>query len=224
MNTQIALNTQITIEQLKAKATFLGARLTISDNSTCIGCTMPLTKSQEKDGLPYGDFVATPNYNTRQTNITLVMNFMNEWSEKCELRSQIKKKEVEEYVRQKLATDDLWAKKALLLIYSKQTTHEQAAGRTEVNNSVGFSGHDSEYLTSLAKQLEKHLQLIKCECPNLTENEQLKKAWLSQRQMVVLKQSIKKYWRQVINASDEIKLLRATKIARNVQQMALQLE
>jgi len=214
---------QVTIEQLKTKAAFLGARLTISDNSTCINVVMPMTKTQEKEGQGHGDLICTPCTNTHQSNINLVMDFMNEWAEKCELRSQIKKKEVEEFVRQKLGTDDLWAKKALLLIYSHQTASEQSVGHTVVNNSVGFSGHDSEYLTSLAKQLRKHLENVKAECPDLTETEQLKKAWMSQKQMTALKKAIKKYWRQVIDASDEIKLLRGVKAVRNAHQMTLNL-
>lgn len=214
---------QVTIEQLKTKATFLGARLTISENSTCINVVMPLIKSQEKNGQTHGDLIATPNYNTRQSNIDLVMDFMNEWAERCELKSLIKKKEVEEYVRYKLGSDDLWAKKALLLIFSRQTASEQNMGHTVINNSVGFTGHDSEYLTSLAKQLNQHLENVKRECPELTEIEQLKKAWMSQKQMTALKKTIKKYWRQVIDASDEIKLLRAVKAARNAQQMTLNL-
>ena len=214
---------QITIEQLKAKAALYGARLTVSDNSSCISVVMPLTKTQEKDGQSHGDLIATPNYNTRQSNINLVMDFMNEWAERCELKNEIKKKEVEEYVRNKLGSDDLWAKKALLLIFSRQTVSEQNVGHTVINNSVGFTGHDSEYLTSLAKQLNEHLENVKRECPDLTEIEQLKKAWMSPRQMISLKKSIKKYWRQVIDASDEMKLLRAVKAARNAQQMTLNL-
>lgn len=215
---------QVTIDQLKSKAAFLGARLTISTDSSCINVVMPLTKAQEKEGQPHGDLICTPATNVRQSNITLVMDFMNEWAEKCELRNLIKKKEVEEFVRQKLGTDDLWAKKALLLIFSRQTASEQNVGHTVINNSVGFTGHDSEYLTSLAKQLQRHLETVKSECPDITETEQLKKAWMSQKQMAALKKSIKKYWRQVIDASDEIKLLRATKAARNAQQITMRFE
>lgn len=217
------MNTQYTMQQLKTNAAFLGAQLVIAQESSCINAIMPLTRHQEKSGQTIGDFVATPNYNTQQENINLVMKFMNEWAERCQLKNDVKKKEVEEYVRNKLGTDDVWAKKALLLIFSKQTVSEQNVGHTVINNSVGFTGHDSEYLTSLAKQLTIRLESVKNEYPNLTEIEQIKKAWMSHRQMASLKKTIKKYWRQVIDASDEMKLLRAVKAARNVQQMTLNL-
>jgi len=61
------------------------------------------------------------------------------------LKNDVKKKEIEEFVRTKLGTDDLWAKKSLLLIYSLQTADEKSSGHTINNNSVGFTGCDSEY-------------------------------------------------------------------------------
>jgi hypothetical protein len=214
----------ITKEQIESKAKVLGAFLSFSDNSSCVNVIMPLTKQQEKEGLSHGDLIATPNYNTLQQNFDLVYNFMVEWQQKWELKNDVKKKEIEEFVRTKLGTDDLWAKKALLLIYGLQTADEQSSGHTINNNSVGFTGCDSEYLSSLARQLREHANEVKRQNSELTEIEVLKKAWLSKKQMCVLKKTMKKYWKQVVVASDEMKLLKAVKAARSVQQMILTIE
>jgi hypothetical protein len=123
-----------------------------------------------------------------------------------------------------LATDDLWAKKALLLIYSRQTSDEQSSGHTIINNSVGFTGCDSEYLSSLANQLQQHINTVKHQNPELSDIEVLKRAWLSKKQLTVLKKTMTKYWKQVVGASDEVKLLKAVKAARDAQQMTLTLE
>lgn len=212
-----------TIDQLKNKAGLLGARLMMDNGSTCINVIMPLTKSQEKDGQPHSDLIALPCTSTLQQNIDTAFEFMSTWEEKWSLKNDVKKKEIEDFLRTKLGSDDLWAKKALLLIYGYQTSSEQACGHTTVNNSVGFTGHDSEYLSSLARQLKEHLESVKKSNPGIPECEAVKKAWLSKKQLAALKKTIKKYWRQVADASDEMKLLKAVKKARGAQQMTLKL-
>jgi hypothetical protein len=54
-----------------------------------------------------------------------------------------------------LCVDARWAAWALATIYARQTADEQSAGVTVHDNAVGFSGKDSEFLSSLAAQLQK---------------------------------------------------------------------
>ena len=103
------------------------------------------------------------------------------------MSKKITKGAIAEYVREQLKKDERWAKHALLKIYEFQTAEEQAAGYTKVYNGVGFSGADSEFMSSLAEQL-------------------LNKGWLSYKQMVYLHKRIHKYTRQVIMISDLEKL------------------
>jgi len=93
-----------------------------------------------------------------------------------------------EYIKNKLATDARWAKHALLKIFEFQTEEEQHFETTCVNNNVGFTGADGEFLTSLAKQLEK-------------------KGFLSPKQMIHVYKKMPKYWKQVLNISNEEKLI-----------------
>lgn len=97
------------------------------------------------------------------------------------------KKAIAEYVRHQLKTNEVWAKRALIKIYEFQTADEQRSGYTKHYNNVGFSGADSEFLSSLAVQL-------------------LQKGWLSPKQMMYLHKRIHKYTRQVIEISDAVKM------------------
>lgn len=62
---------------------------------------------------------------------------------------------VTEYVKNQLATNPQWAVKALVKLYTYQTADEQAAGHTSHDNNVGFSGVDSQILSSFAVQVNK---------------------------------------------------------------------
>ncbi len=107
------------------------------------------------------------------------------------MSKKITKGAIAEFVREQLKTDERWAKQALLKIYEFQTAEEQAAGYTKVYNGVGFSGADSEFMSSLAEQL-------------------IRKGWLSPKQMTYLHKRIHKYTRQVIMISDSVKLTQLT--------------
>jgi hypothetical protein len=107
---------------------------------------------------------------------------------KEELMANITKKNLSEFIRNKLSTNDKWAKKALLEIYKRQTPVEQESQQTIVHNDIGFSGVDAELLSSYAKQLEAS-------------------QWLSSKQMLWLKKKIVKYWRQIMEISDKAKLI-----------------
>ena len=93
-----------------------------------------------------------------------------------------------EFIRNKLSSDPRWAKHALLKIFEFQTEDEKEWETTSVHNNVGFTGADGEFLTSLAKQLQK-------------------KGYLSPKQMTFVFKKMPKYWKQILNISDEEKLI-----------------
>jgi len=63
------------------------------------------------------------------------------------------KEELISYLRNQLKTDRLTAWRALKRVYENQTADEQTSEFTKYDNGVGFTGSDSEFLSSLAKQL-----------------------------------------------------------------------
>lgn len=69
------------------------------------------------------------------------------------------KKEYVSLLKEKLASSDLWAVRGLMAIYDYQTDYELRQGHTIEFNGVGFSGKDSEILTSFAEQFEKNGRL-----------------------------------------------------------------
>jgi hypothetical protein len=93
-----------------------------------------------------------------------------------------------EFIKNKLATDSRWAKHALLKIFEFQTEEEQVMETTCVHNNVGFTGADGEFLSSLAKQLDR-------------------KGFLSPKQMIHVYKKMPKYWKQVMKISDQEKLI-----------------
>ena len=66
----------------------------------------------------------------------------------------ITKKQLSAFVKNKLQSNDSWAKRALLVIYDRQTPTEQTLEQTTDHNEIGFTGVDAEILTSFAKQLQ----------------------------------------------------------------------
>jgi len=98
------------------------------------------------------------------------------------------KKDTVQYVKNQLATNKVWALKALVRIYQEnQTADEQAAKVTSHDNGIGFSGCDAEFLSSLAEQY-------------------LRRGNLSDKQMSFVHRKMPKYARQVIAMSDASKL------------------
>ena len=85
-------------------------------------------------------------------------------------------------LKEQLATRDNQAVKGLLTIYEYQTTEEQCEGHTKEYNGVGFSGFDSDILSSFAEQYKT-------------------KGFLSPKQMNVVKKHLPKYARQLIEIS-----------------------
>jgi len=102
---------------------------------------------------------------------------------------KITKKAMTEFVKDKLATNDVWATRALVVINNHQTNEERDCAQTAESNGVGFSQAHS-FLSKYAEFYEK-------------------RGFLSPKQMVTIKKFIKKYHRQVIEFSDIDKLEKA---------------
>lgn len=64
------------------------------------------------------------------------------------------KKDVVEYYKAKLSTDERWAVRGLERIALRQTSYELENKLTEENNKVGFSGPDAEILTSFYRRVK----------------------------------------------------------------------
>ena len=58
-----------------------------------------------------------------------------------------------DFLKHKMETDRRWAERGCVRIYEYQTASEQASGHTHQLNGVGFSGADSEILSSFAEQI-----------------------------------------------------------------------
>ena len=56
-------------------------------------------------------------------------------------------------LKERLSTDTQWAVRGLIRIYEFQTADEQASGFTRDFNGVGFSGVDSDILSSFAERV-----------------------------------------------------------------------
>jgi len=94
---------------------------------------------------------------------------------------------VKSFLQHKLATDPNYATRALVVIFNRQTEDEKRIEATKYTNFIGFTGCDAEILTSFAKQW-------------------LSRNWLSDKQMYILHKKIVRYWRQLWDASDKVKL------------------
>ena len=98
------------------------------------------------------------------------------------------KKDTLAFVKSQLATNKVWATKALVRIYQEnQTVDEQVAKTPSHDNGIGFSGCDAEFLSSLAEQY-------------------LRRGNLSDKQMSFVFKKMPKYARQVVAMSDATKL------------------
>lgn len=99
------------------------------------------------------------------------------------------KKELIGFIRRKVSTDPLWARRALLQIYSRQTEDEKMIGETSHQNGIGFNGCDAPILTSFAEQLKS-------------------RGFLSRKQEEILQKKIGRYSRQLLEVADPDKLER----------------
>lgn len=93
------------------------------------------------------------------------------------------------YVKQMLASNKVWATKALVRIYQEnQTQGEQIGGVTTEDNGRGFSGIDAAILSSFSKQI-------------------IGGRTLSDKQMAIVLKKMPRYSRQVIEFSNKEKLI-----------------
>jgi hypothetical protein len=53
-----------------------------------------------------------------------------------------------------LETDDKWVERALVMLYRRQTQHEQEKDTTRVKNTIGFQRGDDETMSPLARKIE----------------------------------------------------------------------
>ena len=86
------------------------------------------------------------------------------------------------FYKSKLGSDPRWAVRGLIRIYQNQTIAEQNEKCTVVDNGIGFTGNDANFLSSLAQQFQR-------------------KGYLSPKQMSVLHKMMPKYAHQLFNCS-----------------------
>ncbi len=91
------------------------------------------------------------------------------------------------FIQNKIATNDAWVKKALLLLYERQTADEQNVEHTIYYNNAGFNGADSKFMTSVAKFY-------------------IRTGYMSERQVYAVRKRMKKYWYQILQACNRAKL------------------
>lgn len=143
---------------------------------------------------------------TEDAAIADAIKRIHEWKEYWQLKESITQCEIKKYLKKMLGENDKWALMGLLKIYSFQTPNEQAIDHTVLKNDVGFSGHDAEIMSSIAKQLEQRLAERKQRGINPDPTK-----CLSVKQKALVRKVISKYWRQIYDASDEMKLLKMVK-------------
>lgn len=91
------------------------------------------------------------------------------------------------FLKKMLATNPKWAMKALVTIYNYQTEDEKQSEGTYYHNNIGFSECDAHIMTSLAEQYLKYRRL-------------------SEEQMKFVYKYIPRYWRQILEITDIVKL------------------
>ena len=81
-------------------------------------------------------------------------------------------------MKNKLASNSVWAVKGMIRIFQYQTTEEQSCEVTVEDNGIGFNGVDANIMTSFSKQV------------NSGRN-------LSPKQMAIVFKKMPKYWGQL---------------------------
>lgn len=94
-----------------------------------------------------------------------------------------------EWVKTMLKTDSRWAIRGLLAVFARQTTEEANSDATIEENGVGFTGFDSQILTSFAKRVLEWEQEVKHKYQTA----------LSPKQMEVLQKRMPKYAKQLVS-------------------------
>lgn len=89
-----------------------------------------------------------------------------------------------ERIHKLLDSNSKAVERAIVAIYKRQTGDEMAGHTTRHTNGVGFSQYDASFLSSLAEQV-------------------IKGRWLSDRQLAVGRNKIKRYHRQLCELANE---------------------
>jgi hypothetical protein len=97
---------------------------------------------------------------------------------------KVTKKQIRAYIKHQLGTNQTWAFAALLKILENQTEDEQNSENTIEYNNIGFTGADGHIMTSIAKQYKRYKRL-------------------SPKQQAIVMKKMPKYWKQILNISDE---------------------
>jgi hypothetical protein len=101
---------------------------------------------------------------------------------------KVTKSKVDKFVREKLSSNYAWASKAVVRIFNENQMEDEKNSDSAIHqNNIGFSGTDSEILSSFAKQI-------------------IAGRSLSTKQSHILLKLMPKYARQVIAFSDVEKL------------------
>jgi hypothetical protein len=99
------------------------------------------------------------------------------------------KKNAIDMIKDNLAVNDTWVKRAILVVFAAQTASEQCSETTREHNGVGFNGTDAQILSSFAKQIiDFEAGRSKFRSP------------LSPKQMVIARNKIRKYAGQILVA------------------------
>jgi len=96
------------------------------------------------------------------------------------LTMQAKKEQIQKLID----TDDHAVARAVVRIYQRQTASEQRSEHTHLNNSIGFNAPDAKYLTGAAKFA-------------------LRNGGLTGEHVDRVRAKIRRYWRQLIEISEE---------------------
>lgn len=95
-------------------------------------------------------------------------------------------KQRQTFIKSMIAVDERWALRALKVVYDNQTSDEQVRRTTKESNGIGFTQADARLMTVFAKLLETR---------GLTDN-----------QILQVKLRMPKYWKQILEASNIVKL------------------
>jgi hypothetical protein len=107
---------------------------------------------------------------------------------------------IRQFVIDKLKKDPRWALRALEIVSANQTDGEYQTEQTKLVNGIGFNGKDAKMLTSMAKFYVNRKKWAK------DHNQDVKNVRLTPNQMVALHKMIFKYWKQIVNSSDQSRL------------------
>jgi hypothetical protein len=177
---------------------------------------LPATKTQPGTIHRFNDL----QYSNLPTVYEQMTSLIKDWALICSLKHDIKKKEIEQFIRNKIKTDDRWALRTLIIMYQKQTITEIRDEQTRESNHVGFTGFDSHLMTLFAKSYLSRAKTLK----NLKKLQyELNSKLMSKKQMDIIRRTMQKYWRQVYENSDELKLLQQIHKSRDSIQMTLKI-